>query len=374
MKNMDWSAPAYNSAAAGQHWFVRMKYQGLWRYIFGLIWLGIPIYYVLNRSSSLESKTVAVAWILLVAVFYLGLGLAVEWRFFQRLLWLGALVVAVVGASISANQPREIPYFSFYIAVAIAMLIPLDIAFYVILLLGLVNFAITCYPTPDIEGMALVFGSMVLGFSIISGIRVERRKGIYEKEQKRITAELAVARERERIGQDLHDILGHSLTVIAIKADLAQRLLDKDLAAVDREISQLRLVATQALADVRATTAGLRQVRLSVELANAPRVLAAAGISCTAPSALPAFDEETSQMLGYVLRECVTNIIRHSEATHCEIEITDDLLIVRDNGKGMTGSEGNGIAGLRKRCQEWGPLSVVSSSEGTSVILRKEQS
>ena len=157
---------------------------------------------------------------------------------------------------------------------------------------------------------------------------------------------LAVSAERERISRDLHDILGHSLTAISIKSELAGRLIDANPDAAKAQIAEVEEIARQALADVRSTASAIREVRVAVELAGARSVLLAAGIEAQVPAALPALTDETSELFGFVVREAVTNVVRHSGATRCTISVTEDRVEIVDNGSGL-GSESGGLRPAR---------------------------
>lgn len=168
----------------------------------------------------------------------------------------------------------------------------------------------------------------------------------------------AVAAERERIGRDLHDILGHSLTAIAVKAGLARRLLGRDDAAAATEIGDVERLAREALADVRATASGFREVSLATELAVAGAVLRAAGIRAQFPQAVDEVDPANRELFGFVVREAVTNVVRHSKATTCVVTLGPDFVEIADNGSsgrpaldsaGEQPSRGTGLPGLANR-------------------------
>jgi two-component system sensor histidine kinase DesK len=163
----------------------------------------------------------------------------------------------------------------------------------------------------------------------------------------------AVAAERERIGRDLHDILGHSLTAIAVKAGLARRLLDRDSAAAAMEIADVERLAREALADVRATASGYRDVSLAAELAVAGSVLRAAGIRAELPGAVDDVDPGAREAFGFVVREAVTNVIRHTDASVCTVTVGPSWVEVVDNGSGRarmaSGAAGAGLRGLTER-------------------------
>jgi two-component system sensor histidine kinase DesK len=186
-------------------------------------------------------------------------------------------------------------------------------------------------------------------------------------------ARTAVAVERERIGRDLHDILGHSLTAIAVKAGLARRLVDRDPSAAAVEISDVERLAREALSDVRATAAGFRDVSLAGELAVARSVLEAAGIVAALPTAVDDVSPAGREVFGYVVREAVTNVIRHSGASRCEILLGPDRVEVRDNGRGSTrrgsgaGAAASGLDGLASRLHAAGGSLQAGAAPGGRV-------
>lgn len=170
-----------------------------------------------------------------------------------------------------------------------------------------------------------------------------------------VTEELSLVRERERVARDVHDVLGHSLTVVTVKAELAERLLDVDVEASRREIAQIRSLTREALSEVRATVAGLRVARLGDELESARGALTDAGISVEVTGSPDDVDPRHRLVLAWILREGVTNVVRHSHASACRITLEPRSLQVQDDGRGAAAStEGNGIRGARERLREAG--------------------
>ncbi|WP_405161865.1 histidine kinase [Nocardia sp. NBC_01499] len=181
---------------------------------------------------------------------------------------------------------------------------------------------------------------------------------------RRQRAELDIVEERNRVARDVHDILGHSLTVITVKTELAQRLIDVDLGRAKTELADIERLAREALAGVRDTVGGLREVSLRGELANAKTALAAADIAADLPATEDAPDNE---LFGWVLREAITNVIRHSAARHCTVTVTPSSIEVVDDGRGLgaSGSSGSGLAGLRARViAAGGTLKLSAPAEG----------
>ncbi|GHD43936.1 histidine kinase [Mycetocola manganoxydans] len=171
-------------------------------------------------------------------------------------------------------------------------------------------------------------------------------------------AELAVAQERLRFASDLHDIQGHHLQVIALKSELAERMLAIDPEAAREHVHETRLIAKQALEETRSLVAGYREVDLAAELENAREVLTVAGAECELQlGALPA-NPEVRRVLALVVREATTNILRHSSATWASIRVTttpdgSTLEISNDAASPATDAAGraasSGLAGLRDR-------------------------
>jgi two-component system sensor histidine kinase DesK len=171
---------------------------------------------------------------------------------------------------------------------------------------------------------------------------------------------LAVADERNRFSRDLHDILGHSLTVVAVKAELAGRLVRADPARAEAEISDVEQLSRQALAEVRTAVAGYRDVTLASELVNARSALSAAGIDADLPTAIDDVPPAHRELFGWVVREGVTNVVRHSRASRCRVRIAPSEVEVADNGPPAAGAAtapehapptGHGLAGLRERAE-----------------------
>lgn len=175
----------------------------------------------------------------------------------------------------------------------------------------------------------------------------------------RVTA-LAVADERGRIARDLHDVLGHSLTTVTVKAGLARRMLEAGV-ATDRALAEMRDVerlSRQAMADITATVSGERAASLAAELVGAKEALRSAGIDADFPLAVDDVEPAYQEAFAFVLREGVTNVLRHSAgATRCEVRLGDSWLEVRDDGDpgpaaanpSRTSGGGNGLSGLSQR-------------------------
>lgn len=197
--------------------------------------------------------------------------------------------------------------------------------------------------------------SMVLAMAAVTGgmIASQRQRALAEARLE--NARLAIQDERNRMARDVHDILGHSLTVITVKAELAARLLEVSPERAKAEVADLERLARDALADVRQAVAGFREMSLPAELARARSSLAAAGIEADLPTAADAVPSHLRELCAWTLREGVTNVIRHSGATSCRVTLDDHGITVTDDGSGVRqGSPGTGLLGLQERAEAAG--------------------
>jgi two-component system sensor histidine kinase DesK len=183
-----------------------------------------------------------------------------------------------------------------------------------------------------------------------------------EKENQR----LAVSEERNRLARDLHDILGHSLTVITVKAELANKLMDVDPVRARTELNDLERLSRDALADVRRAVEGYRELSLPGELARARMALEAAEIEADLPNSTDEVPSDKRELFAWTIREGVTNEIRHSRATRCTVVLHPDRVEIRDNGAGSSNgasSGGHGLTGLRERADALGADVVTTPLE-----------
>jgi two-component system sensor histidine kinase DesK len=185
---------------------------------------------------------------------------------------------------------------------------------------------------------------------------------------RRDAAELGATRERLRFAEDLHDILGHALEVVSLKAELATRLGAVDPDRAHAEMTEVQRLARAALRDVRQLARGQRPTSLATELSGARTLLASAGIECEVDGA----DTEGphSELLGRVLREAVTNLLRHADTRHCRITVRPSALTVVNDGapEGPAG-EGTGLAGLSRRVTEAGGTFLAGPGERPGTFM-----
>ena len=185
---------------------------------------------------------------------------------------------------------------------------------------------------------------------------------------------LAKVAERERIARDLHDLLGHTLSVIVLKSELASRLTESDPSRAAQEIRDVERISRDALAQVRSAVRGYRSAGFQNELRQAREALEAAGVAvetAVQPAPLSATQES---VFALALREAVTNVVRHAHATVCRLTLRQDgrycELEIADNGRGGSLAEGSGLSGMRERVEALGGILERDGSHGTLLRIR----
>jgi len=186
-------------------------------------------------------------------------------------------------------------------------------------------------------------------------------------------AHLAKVAERERIARDLHDVLGHTLSVVVLKSELAGKLLQQNPERAKIEIGEVEHIARQALAEVREAIRGYRSEGLVAEIDRARTVLDAAGVSLDCTTVPPKLRPAEETVVSLIVREAVTNIVRHAQASHCSIAFKQEekmkWLVVEDNGRGGIRHEGNGLRGMRERVASLGGRLWFDSGAGTRLTI-----
>ncbi|WP_219105658.1 sensor histidine kinase [Austwickia sp. TVS 96-490-7B] len=288
-----------------------------------------------------------------VATFAGFLAVATETRP-SRAVWIGTAVAGIAAVSaylvIGPAGLALLPYLAVAVVAAAPAWVSLPIVG--ILVAGLWYDVGGVTRGADIDGVLI--GTVIAAASVITAKFSAGRHALTQRYQRDIVA-LQIHNERNRMARDLHDILGHSLTVIAVKAELAGKLLDRDTDAARRELADVEILARAALSDVRATVNNYREVSLSAELVQARKALTDAGIRARLPGVVDDVHPDLRDLFAWTVREAVTNVVRHSRATQCDISVTRDQLTVIDNGVGpdstATASAGHGLDGLRERAR-----------------------
>ncbi|MEU3464399.1 sensor histidine kinase [Streptomyces sp. NPDC006733] len=284
---------------------------------------------------------------------------------------LGGLAVLAVATSTTLGKPWLVLFV--YVAVVCGAVLPARWSRWLIpAVTGALALVGSFVDTAGELFPALLIPCLLGGFAMV-GIRhlVQTMRAL--REARETVAQLAATEERLRLARDLHDLLGHSLSLITLKSELAGRMLPDRPEDAAQQVADIEKVSRQALVDVREAVSGYRRPTLATELAGARTALAAAGITAELPvelppaaaaredgSAPPALAPDTEGALAWALREAITNVIRHSRATRCVVTLDERsdgaagtvVLTVTDNGHGPAGGPGgpgNGLSGLEER-------------------------
>jgi two-component system sensor histidine kinase DesK len=332
-----------------------------WRWsIAGLVWLiflapAINDTLTSDRGLGVKSATL-VCFALFVAVYLLSVPLTAFRSEHDPVRYLTPVAALALGLLTLPVAGEDGLGTFVYVAVIAVGLLPTRIA----ICFAAVTAALATALTMTVPGWSRDPGSLLfsIGLATVATaafVRLLRRNAELAHAREDL-AHLAVEQERARFARDLHDLLGHSLTVITVKAELAGRLMTRDPAKAATEVADIERLAREALADVRATVAGYREVTLAVELSSARSALDAAGIVAELPGALDDVPGDRRELFGWVVREGVTNVVRHSQAQRVRVEVSRTTVEVVDDGSGCGGrlAGGHGLEGLRERLAEVG--------------------
>jgi two-component system sensor histidine kinase DesK len=221
----------------------------------------------------------------------------------------------------------------------------------------------------SVTASGVVF-SPLLAFLMLHFARKAELNAELQRAQEEV-AHLARVAERERIARDLHDLLGHTLSAIVVKAALGAKLARRDQQRAEQEMKEVEEIARGALAEVRTAVQGYRTTGLRGELQRARALLENAGLEVTVEYGVDEMGRREEEVLVMVLKEAVTNVLRHSSARHCSLTVRREGrgigMLVGDDGVGAGEEEGNGIAGMRARIAEVGGRFALEASAGTQV-------
>ncbi|MCH0566265.1 MULTISPECIES: sensor histidine kinase [unclassified Streptomyces] len=306
---------------------------------------------------------------------WLGLAAFVSWYFIlifragrgdRNALVLGALgVLAAQATVLSLTLGRDWMVLYVYVAVASGAALPMRLSRWTIPCASALLTAVALTVPGGEDFLAgLLLPALLGGFSM-TGVRELIRTTIELREARATVAQLAANEERLRLARDLHDLLGHSLSLITLKSELAGRMLPGHPEKAAQQVADIEQVSRQALVDVREAVTGYRRPRLAAELAGAKAALTAAGVAAELPTepGLDGVPEDSESALAWALREAVTNVVRHSGARRCTVDVLRRQtldgpvleLSVEDDGSGGAGNgPGNGLTGLTERLEKAG--------------------
>lgn len=309
----------------------------------------LPLY--LRGWNSRDERLLAYAW----AIF--GLGVAVTaFNGGAGVYWVYA-AAAVAGLQPVARARRMVGLFTL-LAALWALALPM--------LQG------APWPQSSAYFFPAVFFTAFIGLLNVSTLERER----YQRQLVQAAEEnqrLAAIAERERIARDLHDLLGHTLSVVTLKAELAAKLAERDPARAAQEMREVERISREATAQVREAVRGYKSRGLQGELAGAKLALGAAGIRFEYYAQALTLSPTQETVVGMALREAVTNVIRHSGASRCAVRLLERsdgiLLEIEDDGKGGVLEEGSGLQGMSRRAEALGGSLEYSGEDGTKLRL-----
>jgi two-component system sensor histidine kinase DesK len=345
------------------------KRRGFWA-AFGLVYM-LPVARSIADYSGVKLVFGVLAFVAFVAL-YLGTALSRDsWHSaIPRRTWVLFALFAALCAALPFILGDDWLGAPIYLAISCAMVLPMrwvPWSVVAVALLGLLQ----CWSagldgagTLSISIVSLSLGMFMWAFrharTLVQQLQAARGE----------VARLAAVDERLRIARDLHDLLGHSLSLIVLKSELARRVGEKHPDRMIDEVNDIESVARQALADVRAAISGYRQRDLTEEILSARAVLTAAGIEADVRKPAEPLPDVVDGLFGWAVREAVTNVVRHSRASRCTITITRDetgaSLEVTDDGKAAAAGfvPGNGLNGLTERIEEAGGTFAAAPVEG----------
>jgi len=329
--------------------------------LFMVAWLAFFIYPLAAFLTDRFSTEMRIYGLLLL------LGLALIWAWFWIRILAGPdhrfLLPAIVGATLilvvfTLRTPPQYGSLFLYPVIMAGAAFPWRRGVAAVVVLSVLAAVIELARGESITTSAgQLLNELLVGFAAVAGrLLVEANQQLSQAREQ--IARLAVGEERLRFARDLHDLLGHSLSVIALKSELAGRLIKTTPGLAANEVEDIEQVARDALREVRDAVAGYRQPSLSAELAGAREALTAAGIELRAEGEHMPLPPAVEAVLAWALREGVTNVMRHSQAKRCNIRIFKKdgsaAVEVVDDGRGGTPEPGSGLHGLRERVLERG--------------------
>ncbi|MBG0852699.1 sensor histidine kinase [Streptomyces spinoverrucosus] len=341
---------------------IKSLWTGIW-----LVYLSAPVTDLLHGGHRTGVRVLG--WIGLAA--FVGWYMILLFRTGRRdsnALVLGSIaVLAAQSTLLAVTLGREWLVLFVYVSIASGAALPLRYARWTIPgASALMTSVALAVPDGTTYLAGLLIPALLGGFAM-TGVRELVRTTIALREARATVAHLAANEERLRLARDLHDLLGHSLSLITLKSELAGRMLPDHPDQAARQIADVEQVSRQALVDVREAVTGYRRPRLAAELAGARDALTAAGVSLDIPLEPDVTDvpEESESALAWALREAVTNVVRHSGARRCTVTVTRRQtldgpvldLCVEDDGSGVGGTgegPGHGLTGLAERLHKAG--------------------
>jgi two-component system sensor histidine kinase DesK len=340
-----------------------------WTGYIWLVYLSTPLWYAASGRASGPS---VLAWTIAAAVVFLPLYFWGFWLTGRRVL-IPIAAIAAIGAGLIPLNPGGFVFFVY--AASFAGRVGRPMAGTLVLGGLLVVLAIDAWLVhlpPEAWGPALPLIALIGGLNVVF-LEIGRRQAKFRRAAEEDARRLAVVAERERIGRDLHDLLGHTLSVITLKAELASKLASRDPDRSVAEMREVERISREALQEVRRAVQGYGGSTLAGELRHARTALESAGAVLDCDVAPVTLSLAAEQALALSLREAVTNVIRHAHAGRCEIRLAVNgsslRLDVRDDGKGGAAPDGSGLLGMRARVAALGGRVERDGHDGTRLTI-----
>jgi two-component system sensor histidine kinase DesK len=327
-----------------------------------LLFIVVPVADAITNTGSATEHVLAISGAVAFSGVYVWVVLTWwEEKAYWRTLALAGVMLALACVLTIADRPSWGFLFT-YCAACVGLVVSSDLGMPAVILCAGAAFGATVLGGGS-AGSGGGFAASAVGIGLLLVLMRDLRMRNHELIEARAELALtAVAAERERFARDLHDLLGHSLSVIAIKAELAGRLMSIDPERAAAEVADVEGVARESLREVREAASGYRRPTLEKELEGARVALSAAGIEADVERTPVTLDPEVEAVLAWVVREGATNVIRHSGATHCQVKVSASLadagVEVVDDGEGpaclrgeVVQHTGHGITGLTERAE-----------------------
>ncbi|WP_328558123.1 sensor histidine kinase [Streptomyces sp. NBC_00358] len=331
-----------------------------------LVFLSSPVQDLVSGHHT--SAATAAGWVGLAAfvAVYLMLVFRHMGKAFTGSLAVTLMVIALGALAVVLCLTLGAPWLGLfvYVSVACGTTFPLRVSYWTIPLTAVVMLLVGLHGG-ERDARNLVLLVVLIGFAM-TGVRQLVRTTVELRKARATVAQLAANEERLRLARDLHDLLGHSLSLITLKSELAGRMLPDHPDKAAQQVADIEQVSRQALVDVREAVTGYRRPRLAGELAGAQVALTAADVVADLPAEpdLDGVPEECESALAWALREAVTNVVRHSDARRCSVELVRrqtldgpvlELTVQDDGSGGSSGAvHGNGLTGLTERLEKAG--------------------
>ncbi|ARK28865.1 sensor histidine kinase [Halalkalibacter krulwichiae] len=363
-----------------QSWYnIFPKNTGLSIYVW-IIFCLLPFYFIFRSSSAFE----IIFGIIMILLFFISYRLSFISKSWLVYVWVGIEMAISIGMTLFYGYVYFALFLAFFIGNIQSKLGFLTL--YIVHLLTTIVAVILSFFTQNELFFAQfpfiiisVIGVILLPFNTYNRNKQEKLEGQLEDANKRIS-QLMVMEERQRIARDLHDTLGQKLSLIGLKSDLARKLIEIDPNSAKGELSDINQTARTALKEVREMVSNMRGAKLEDEIIHVKQILKAAEIDFVTEGSvkLTATPLLVENVVSMCLKEAVTNVTKHSQATICKVtidETQDELrMIVEDNGIGIKDksdfSKGHGLQGMKERLEFVNGSLTIIDSEGTKLDIR----